>query len=82
MSPPARVPRAIPDNGSLSVSDFCALENVSPSTFYKERRQGRTPDEMIVAGMIRITPQAHTRWRRKREKAARKAAAKTESPTK
>jgi hypothetical protein len=44
-------------------------------------RDGLGPDWMDFGGMRRLSLEARNRWHRKREQAAKKAAAKTESPT-
>lgn len=50
---------------SKTISEFCATEKMSRSKYYDLRRKGLTPDEMRAGGIIRITPEAHAKWRRK-----------------
>jgi hypothetical protein len=55
---------------SLTIRGFCAAENISRAGYYNLRRKGLTPDEVRVGRTIRITPEAHARWRRKHTKRA------------
>jgi predicted DNA-binding transcriptional regulator AlpA len=53
---------------SLTVPQFCALEGLSRSMYYKLRHQGRTPRTMSHSdGCVRISPQARADWHRQRE---------------
>ena len=48
---------------SSTVDEFCAEENISASTYYKLKRLGLAPAElMILPKVIRITPQARRDW--------------------
>jgi predicted DNA-binding transcriptional regulator AlpA len=55
---------------SLTIKEFCELENMSPSTFYKARRNGHTPAELRIPGseFVRITPAAILAWRERMTK--------------
>lgn len=52
---------------SLTIADFCRAEQISRSTFYNLERSGKGPRTYILAGVRRITPTAHDRWRQERE---------------
>ncbi len=54
---------------SLTIRQFCVRENMSPASFYKMRRLGFGPVEMVIPGteIIRITPKAHREWRARLE---------------
>lgn len=58
---------------SISIDMFCELENISRSTYYKLKRQGRAPREMKLGQRVTISEVAHEDWRRERE--AERAAA-------
>ncbi len=62
---------------SETIDEFCAVEHLSRSSYYKMRKLGYGPDEMVVPGtsIIRITPQAHREWRIKLEERSRTTAA-------
>jgi hypothetical protein len=83
MSAPAvNIPSDIPlDQRSLTIGEFCAIElRGSKATYYKLRRQGHGPEELIIAGtnIKRITPQAIAAWREQMKKLADTKAAKRE----
>ena len=50
---------------SLTIKQFCELEQLSPSTFYKMRRDGYAPEELRVPNseVVRFTPEAILAWR-------------------
>lgn len=65
------------DRDSFTISEFCAGEHFSRSTYYNLPPEDR-PEEMRFAGLVRITPEARAAWRRRMQKRAaakRKAAA-------
>jgi hypothetical protein len=58
-------------------SDFCRAWRMSRSKFYELRKQGLTPEELDLDGLVLITDEAEEKWKRERIAASR-AAAKTE----
>ncbi len=53
---------------SLTISQFCALEEISRAEFYKIRRAGRAPVVIYPGpGCPRITADARRDWHRKLE---------------
>ena len=55
---------------SLTIDEFCAVEKISRSFYYKLRGMNQGPREMVVGSCKRITPEAHVEWRRAREASA------------
>ena len=49
---------------SLTIKEFCALENISLATYHKIRNKGHGPRETRVPGMaiVRITLEARREW--------------------
>jgi hypothetical protein len=63
-----------------TIPSFCESEAISESTYYKLKRLGKGPREMLIEGSVRISPEAKADWRREREAetmAKRKAAITT-----
>jgi len=50
---------------SKTIDEFCRHEDISRATYYALKKAGKAPDELRVDGVIRITPHAHAKWRRK-----------------
>jgi hypothetical protein len=50
---------------SSTIAEFCATEKISRAKYYVLKKKGLNPDETVVDGIIRITPEAHLRWRRR-----------------
>jgi hypothetical protein len=50
---------------SKTIPQFCEVENLSASSYFKLKRLGLGPDEMRFPGteIVRITPEAHRAWR-------------------
>jgi hypothetical protein len=58
----------IGDDKSLTISQFCALEEISRAEFYKMRRAGRGPVVVYPGpGCPRISAKARRDWHRKLE---------------
>jgi len=57
-------------DASKTIKGFCAAEKISRSEYYAMKREGWGPDEAWIGRLVRITPEAHERWRRQRERAA------------
>ena len=57
---------------SLSIADFCVVEDMGEVKYFKMRNLGFGPDEMRTPGsnQVRISPEARTRWHKKLEKLA------------
>ncbi len=47
-----------------SIKDFCKLNNISRSLFYKLQRQGLGPQIMKVGRRTLITENSSTEWRK------------------
>ena len=58
------VPSSAAPECSLTILEFCTVENFSPATYVKLRRLGYGPEELRIPGtdVIRITPQARRDW--------------------
>jgi hypothetical protein len=50
---------------SKTIPQFCEVENLSASSYFKLKRLGLGPDEMRIPGteIVRITATAHRGWR-------------------
>jgi hypothetical protein len=59
---------------ALSISQFCARNNISRSFFYKLKKLGKAPRTMDVEGRRIISPDAERDWRLERERDAAEAA--------
>jgi predicted DNA-binding transcriptional regulator AlpA len=59
---------------ALSISQFCARNNISRSFFYKLKKRGKAPRTMDVDGRRIISPDAERDWRLERERDAAEAA--------
>jgi hypothetical protein len=60
-------PRGPPSDASQTIGEFCASERISRSMYYKLRRLGLGPREMVICTARRISPEARADWRRARE---------------
>jgi len=58
---------------ALSISQFCARNNISRSFFYKLKKRRKAPRTMDVDGRQIISPEAERDWRLERERAADEA---------
>jgi predicted DNA-binding transcriptional regulator AlpA len=69
---------------ALSISQFCARNNISRSFFYKLKKRRKAPRIMDVGGRQIISPEAERDWRLERETAAaaRRLASHNTTPTK
>jgi hypothetical protein len=52
---------------ACSISEFCALNNISVPLYYKMRQQQQTPVEMRIGTRVLISREAAAAWRRERE---------------
>jgi hypothetical protein len=62
------------DGHALSISQFCARNNISRSFFYKLKKRRKAPRTMDVDGRRIISPDAEREWRLERERDAAEAA--------
>jgi hypothetical protein len=53
---------------SLTLPEFCESERISLAFYYKLKRLGLGPREMVIGRAKRISPEARAEWRRAREK--------------
>jgi hypothetical protein len=60
--------REILADASLTIPQFCDLENISIAFYYKLKHQGLGPVEMRLGRSPRITAAARRRWQQQREK--------------
>jgi hypothetical protein len=60
----------IPIEPSISVDEFCEVENISRSAYYSMKRRGEGPDETHVGNRRTISPEAHRLWRKRRRRPA------------
>jgi predicted DNA-binding transcriptional regulator AlpA len=71
---------------ALSISQFCARNNISRSFFYKLKKRRKAPRIMDVDGRQIISPDAERDWRLERERenaeAARRLGPHAANPTK
>jgi hypothetical protein len=56
------------ERDACSISEFCALNNISIPLYYKMRQQQQTPVEMRVGARVLISKEAAATWRRERAK--------------
>jgi predicted DNA-binding transcriptional regulator AlpA len=56
------------EDRSLTIEEFCLLENISKPTYYQMRKRGIGPAEMRVLNCVRISYAARMEWQREREK--------------
>jgi hypothetical protein len=50
---------------SLSIREFCKLENFSKAHYYNLKKRGLAPEEIQVLNLVRITPAARQEWHEK-----------------
>ena len=65
---------------SKTIPQFCEIENLSASSYYKLKRAGLAPDELHVPGteIVRITATAYREWRERMATLARTKEAEIE----
>jgi hypothetical protein len=64
----AQLLRLLACGQALSISQFCARNNISRSFFYKLKKNGKAPRIMEVDGRRIISPEAERDWRVERER--------------
>jgi hypothetical protein len=64
------------DPRSRLISDFCFIENFSPTTYFKLHRLGFGPEELCPpqSKIRRITREAHVEWRQRMRELAQSEA--------
>ena len=73
---PAGKDRAQVARQAMSIKEFCAAHGIGRTTFYKLRKSGRAPRQMVLCGRMRmISAEAAEAWRLEIEEAARQPAA-------
>lgn len=56
--------------GAYTIPEFCRAHALSETQYFKLKRQGEGPDEMLLGSRRKgISVEAAARWRRKREEA-------------
>jgi excisionase family DNA binding protein len=55
-----------------TVREFCELHRVGLSTYYRLKKRGGAPLEILVGRRVLITREAAARWRKEREREAAK----------
>jgi hypothetical protein len=68
-------PNLLVGEASKTINEFCAHERISRAQYYALKKVGKAPAELRIDGVIRITPQAHARWRRKHTQPSQSSAA-------
>ena len=66
-------------NRSLTRTEFCYVENMSPTKYHGLKNKGLGPEEMNIDGMIRITPEAREEWHKRMAELAKGEAARLEA---
>jgi hypothetical protein len=66
-------------NRAHTRSEFCYVENMSPTKYHGLKNKGLGPEEMNVDGMIRITPEARAKWHERMAVLAKSEAAQLEA---
>lgn len=64
---------------SLSLNEFCYLENISKAFFFSLKKRGLGPDETDINGLKRITPEARAKWHERMAELAKSEAAQLEA---
>jgi hypothetical protein len=76
-----RPARALPlEERSLTLDEFCAVENLCMASYFKARRLGNGPQELRIPGtnIVRITPEARREWHRRMAEQAQSEQAQLE----
>jgi hypothetical protein len=67
-----RKPRPVPaaERAASTREEFCRSHRISRSKYYELKKEGRTPDEMVVDGRHLVSNEAAARWRKQQERKA------------
>ncbi len=60
---------------SLTITEFCAGEQICRGTFYNLQAKGLAPATIKIGGIIRITQSSRDEWRRKMQELSQPQAA-------
>ena len=52
----------VPHARAMSIEEFCFLENLSRSLYYKLKRMALGPEETRILNLVRISPEARAKW--------------------
>jgi hypothetical protein len=63
------------ERSSFTISEFCDRNGFSRGFFYKMKKAGIGPRELIIGDLIRITVEAEADWKRERQAATAQTAA-------
>ena len=63
---------------SLTIPEFCKLENISTPTYYQLKKRNLAPEELRYLTVVRIAPKAREAWHKKIAKHAHSRAVKIE----
>jgi hypothetical protein len=66
-------------NRSMTLAEFRYAENMSAAKYYGLKSKGLGPEELIVDGMIRVTPEARAKWRERMAELAKSEAAQLQA---
>jgi hypothetical protein len=73
--------RSLASDQSYTIAEFCAAERLSRSMLYKLWSQGQGPRWFYIGTGKRISHEARTDWRRRRETQAATAISSSEEKT-
>jgi hypothetical protein len=62
----------------LTVKEWCRKQHISNSSWFKLKKEGRTPAVIMIGAHARITPKATDEWYAREEKLAQSKEAKLE----
>jgi len=67
-----RKPRPVPaaERAASTIPEFCRSHRISRSKYYELKKEGRTPDEMVVDGRRFVSNESAARWRKQQERKA------------
>jgi predicted DNA-binding transcriptional regulator AlpA len=57
------------DRSAFTISEFCERHGFSRGFFYKMKKRGIAPRELVINGLIRITVESESQWKAEREAA-------------
>jgi hypothetical protein len=63
------------ERAAYSIAEFCEAHSISEPFYFVLKKQGKAPQEMAVGTRRTISLEAAARWRRAREREARRGAA-------
>jgi hypothetical protein len=63
------------DRSAFTISEFCARNGFSRGFYYKMKKAGIGPRELVINDLIRITVEAELAWKAERQTATGQTAA-------